>query len=396
MKKIVLAYSGGLDTTVSIKWLQEKYNAEVITATVELGQKEDLDEIASNAKKIGVLKHYSIDAKDEFVTDYVFPCIKANGFYEKKYPLSTALARPLIASKLVEIANKENAFGVAHGCTGKGNDQVRFDVTVKALNPKLKVIAPVREWNLSRDDELKFAKEKGLPVKEKTSVFSTDQNIWGRSIESGSLEDPNNEPPEDAFRWVNSIEKTPDKPDYLELEFEEGIPISINGEGMRGTEIISHVNEIAGNHGIGILDHMEDRLVGIKSREVYECPAAVSIMEAHYDLEKLVLTRHELEFKANVETQWVWLIYSGLWVDPLRDALEAFIDVTQRKVKGKVKLKMFKGGLRVVSRSSSNSLYDTELATYMSESTFDQRAAEGFINIWGLASEIAKKKQLGN
>ena len=396
MKKIVLAYSGGLDTTVSIKWLQEKYNAEVITATVELGQKEDLDEIASNAKKIGVLKHYSIDAKDEFVTDYVFPCIKANGFYEKKYPLSTALARPLIASKLVEIANKENAFGVAHGCTGKGNDQVRFDVTVKALNPKLKVIAPVREWNLSRDDELKFAKEKGLPVKEKTSVFSTDQNIWGRSIESGSLEDPNNEPPEDAFKWVNSIEKTPDKPDYLELEFEEGIPISINGEGMRGTEIISHVNEIAGNHGIGILDHMEDRLVGIKSREVYECPAAVSIMEAHYDLEKLVLTRHELEFKANVETQWVWLIYSGLWVDPLRDALEAFIDVTQRKVKGKVKLKMFKGGLRVVSRSSSNSLYDTELATYMSESTFDQRAAEGFINIWGLASEIAKKKQLGN
>ena len=396
MKKIVLAYSGGLDTTVSIKWLQEKYNAEVITATVELGQKEDLDEIASNAKKIGVLKHYSIDAKDEFVTDYVFPCIKANGFYEKKYPLSTALARPLIASKLVEIANKENAFGVAHGCTGKGNDQVRFDVTVKALNPKLKVIAPVREWNLSRDDELKFAKEKGLPVKEKTSVFSTDQNIWGRSIESGSLEDPNNEPPEDAFRWVNSIEKTPDKPDYLELGFEEGIPISINGEGMRGTEIISHVNEIAGNHGIGILDHMEDRLVGIKSREVYECPAAVSIMEAHYDLEKLVLTRHELEFKANVEAQWVWLIYSGLWVDPLRDALEAFIDVTQRKVKGKVKLKMFKGGLRVVSRSSSNSLYDTELATYMSESTFDQRAAEGFISIWGLASEIAKKKQLGN
>ena len=396
MKKIVLAYSGGLDTTVSIKWLQEKYNAEVITATVELGQKEDLDEIASNAKKIGVLKHYSIDAKDEFVTDYVFPCIKANGFYEKKYPLSTALARPLIASKLVEIANKENAFGVAHGCTGKGNDQVRFDVTVKALNPKLKVIAPVREWNLSRDDELKFAKEKGLPVKEKTSVFSTDQNIWGRSIESGSLEDPNNEPPEDAFKWVNSIEKTPDKPDYLELGFEEGIPISINGEGMKGTEIISHVNEIAGNHGIGILDHMEDRLVGIKSREVYECPAAVSIMEAHYDLEKLVLTRHELEFKANVETQWVWLIYSGLWVDPLRDALEAFINVTQRKVKGKVKLKMFKGGLRVVSRSSSNSLYDTELATYMSESTFDQRAAEGFISIWGLASEIAKKKQLGN
>jgi len=396
LKKIVLAYSGGLDTTVSIKWLQEKYNAEVITATVELGQKEDLDEIASNAKKIGVLKHYSIDAKDEFVTDYVFPCIKANGFYEKKYPLSTALARPLIASKLVEIANKENAFGVAHGCTGKGNDQVRFDVTVKALNPKLKVIAPVREWNLSRDDELKFAKEKGLPVKEKTSVFSTDQNIWGRSIESGSLEDPNNEPPEDAFKWVNSIEKTPDKPDYLELGFEEGIPISINGERMKGTEIISHVNEIAGNHGIGILDHMEDRLVGIKSREVYECPAAVSIMEAHYDLEKLVLTRHELEFKANVETQWVWLIYSGLWVDPLRDALEAFIDVTQRKVKGKVKLKMFKGGLRVVSRSSSNSLYDTELATYMSESTFDQRAAEGFISIWGLASEIAKKKQLGN
>ncbi len=388
----MLAYSGGLDTTVAIKWLQEKYGVDVVTVTVEVGQKEDLPEIGRRAETMGVVNHYSIDAQNEFVSEYVIPCIKANGLYEGKYPLSASLSRPLIASKLVEVAEKEDAFAVAHGCTGKGNDQVRFDVTIRALNPALKIIAPVREWNLSRDEELKYAKEKGIPVKAEKSVFSIDQNLWGRSIESGPLENPVNEPPLEAFEWVKPVEETPDTPGYLEFRFEGGIPVAVNGESMQGSQLISYVNEFAGLHGVGITDHMEDRLVGIKSREVYECPASLSIIESHKDLEKLVLTRHELFFKSKVEEEWVWLVYSGLWVDPLKDALDAFIDVTQKRVEGKVKLKLYKGNLRAVSRSSPNSLYDKDLATYDFTSTFDQKAAEGFISLWGLPSVIARRK----
>ncbi|NHV96996.1 MAG: argininosuccinate synthase [Thaumarchaeota archaeon] len=387
--KVVLAYSGGLDTSVAIKWLEEKYDARVVTLTVDVGQQEDLKAIAEKAKMLGVERHYSIDAKAEFAKDYIYPSIKANGLYEGKYPLSTALARPLIASKLVEIALKEKADAVAHGCTGKGNDQVRFDVTVKALAPQLKVIAPVREWNLSREEEIKYAKERGVPVEEKKSVFSIDQNLWGRSIESGPLEQPDFEPPEDAFEWVKPLSKTPDEPGYVELGFEDGVPVSIDGSEMAPIELISSLNKKAGLHGVGVIDHIEDRLVGIKSREVYECPAAVCILEAHRDLEKMVLTRHQLMFKELVDREWAWLVYTGLWVEPLRRNLDAFIDSTQKAVNGSVRLKLYKGGLRVVGRKAKRSLYDIKLATYDKTSVFQQKAAEGFINLWGLPSVTA-------
>jgi argininosuccinate synthase len=387
--KVVLAYSGGLDTSVAIKWLEEKYDARVVTLTVDVGQQEDLKAIAEKAKMLGVERHYSIDAKAEFAKDYIYPSIKANGLYEGKYPLSTALARPLIASKLVEIALKEKADAVAHGCTGKGNDQVRFDVTVKALAPQLKVIAPVREWNLSREEEIKYAKERGVPVEEKKSVFSIDQNLWGRSIESGPLEQPDFEPPEDAFEWVKPLSKTPDEPGYVELGFEDGVPVSIDGSEMAPIELISSLNKKAGLHGVGVIDHIEDRLVGIKSREVYECPAAVCILEAHKDLEKMVLTRHQLMFKELVDREWAWLVYTGLWVEPLRRNLDAFIDSTQKAVNGSVRLKLYKGGLRVVGRKAKRSLYDIKLATYDKTSVFQQKAAEGFINLWGLPSVTA-------
>ncbi|MEM2868205.1 MAG: argininosuccinate synthase, partial [Candidatus Bathyarchaeia archaeon] len=324
-RKIVLAYSGGLDTSVLVKWLQEKYDAAVITVTLDLGQKEDLKAIEEKSYRLGTLKHYSIDAKEEFVKNYVFPAIKANALYEGKYPVSTALSRPLIASKLVEVAEIEGAEAVAHGCTGKGNDQVRIEVTVRALNPRLKVIAPVREWGMTRDAEIEYAKKHGIPIPvDKDKPYSIDQNLWGRSIECGILEYPEKEPPEDAFEWTVSPEKAPNEPEYITLEFENGVPKSLNGVNMSPADLIETLNNIAGRHGVGRIDHMEDRLVGIKSREVYECPAATVIIEAHKDLEKLVLTRHEILFKQHVDLEWAYLVYAGLWMDPLREDLDAF------------------------------------------------------------------------
>ncbi len=388
-QKIVLAYSGGLDTSVSIKWLQEKFDADVITLTLNLGQREDFREIAERAHSTGAIKHFQMDARKEFVDDYVFPSIKANGMYEGRYPLATALGRPLIATKLVEVAEREGATAVAHGCTGKGNDQVRMDVTVRSLNPGIKVVAPVREWNMSRDKEMEYAKKHGINVKPKKSIFSTDQNLWGRSIESGPLEDPATEPPQDAFEWVSPVDSAPGSPTYLEIGFHGGIPVSLNGRRLDGIELIQQVNEIAGNHSFGIVDMIEDRLVGIKSREVYECPAALAIIEAHRDLEQLVLTRNELAFKASVEKEWSWLVYSGLWMEPLRTALDSFIETTQRRVTGVVRLKFHRGSMRVVGRSSPNSLYRLKLSTYSKESTFDQNSSVGFIELWGLQSRTA-------
>ncbi len=388
-QKIVLAYSGGLDTSVSIKWLQEKFDADVITLTLNLGQREDFQEIEERAYSTGAIEHFQMDAREEFVTGYVHPSIKANGMYQGKYPLATALGRPLIASKLVEVAEREGAYAVAHGCTGKGNDQVRMDVTVRSLDPSIKVIAPVREWNMSRDREIEYAKEHGINIKAKKSIFSTDQNLWGRSIESGPLEDPETEPPAEAFEWVSSVDSAPSAPGYLEIGFDQGIPISLNGRKLGGVELIRQVNEFAGSHGYGIVDLIEDRLVGIKSREVYECPAALAIIEAHRDLEQLVLTRNELAFKAAVEREWSWLVYSGLWMEPLHAALDGFIETTQRRATGMVKLKFHKGGMRVVGRSSPNSLYRLKLSTYSKESTFDQNSAVGFIELWGLQSRTA-------
>ena len=390
--KTVLAYSGGLDTSVCIKWIQEKYDSEVITLTVDVGQKRNFKLIEERAKKLGVLKHYYIDAKEEFVLNYVFPAIKANAMYEGVYPLSSALSRPLIASKLVEIAEKEGASAVAHGCTGKGNDQVRFEVTIHALNPELKVIAPVREWNLNREDEVKYLKESGLDIEiEQGGVYSIDQNLWGRSIEGGILEHPDVEPPEDIYEWTSPIEKTPQEPQYVKIGFSKGVPTQIDGESMKPVELIRELNVIAGRHGIGRIEHLEDRLVGIKSREVYECPAALVLLKAHKDLEKSILTRRELEFKSLVDDEWSRLVYFGLWMDPLREDLEAFINSTQERVSGEVKLKLYKGNALVVGRSSKNMLYDLNLATYGLESTFNQKASEGFIELWGLQTKLARK-----
>ena len=385
----MLAFSGGLDTSVSVKWLQEKYGVDVVTVTLDLGQRDDLKEVEKRSRQIGARNHYTIDAKEEFLRDYVFPSVRANALYEGEYPLSTALGRPLIGKKLVEVAEKEGATAVAHGCTGKGNDQVRIDVTVRAMNPSLKVIAPVREWNMSRDEEIAYAQRRGLPVKASKSIYSVDQNIWGRSMESGPLENPATEPPEDAFEWTVSPEEGPDEPGYLEIGFQEGVPTKANGRSMEPLKLVSYINQLAGSHGVGRIDHIEDRLVGIKSREVYECPAASVIIEAHRDLEKLVLTRHELAFKALVEREWAWLVYSGLWLEPLRLDMDRFISATQHRVTGTVRLKLYKGSARVVGRSSDYSIYDVGLSTYGRGSTFDQKNAVGFIELWGLQSRVA-------
>jgi len=389
-RKIVLAYSGGLDTSVLLKWLQQKYDAEVITVTLDVGQKENLEKIEEKAKNLGAIKHYSIDAKDEFVKDYVFPAIKANALYEGKYPVSTALSRPLIAEKLVEVAKKEGADAIAHGCSGKGNDQVRIEVSAKALAPEIDVIAPVREWGMTRDAEIKFAEENDIPIPvDIDKPYSVDQNLWGRSIECGILEHPDVEPPEEIYEWTISPEKAPDKPDYLNIHFENGVPTALNGEEMEPVGLIESLNMIAGKHGVGRIDHIEDRLVGIKSREVYECPAALVIIEAHKDLEKLVLTRHEVSFKHQVDALWSTLVYTGLWMDPLREDLDAFINATQKRVCGDVKIKLYKGAFHIVGRSSPLSLYDLNLATYNIESRFDQSSSKGFIELWGLPTRMA-------
>ncbi|UCD73050.1 MAG: argininosuccinate synthase [Candidatus Bathyarchaeota archaeon] len=391
LSKIVLAFSGGLDTSVSARWLAEKYDAEVITVTVDVGQQENLNQIAMRSKAIGVKSHYSIDARDEFATDYLSPAIKANAMYEGAYPLSTALSRPLICSKLVEVARKENASAVAHGCTGKGNDQVRFEVTAKSLAPDIRVLAPVRDWNMSRDEEIKYAKDNGIKVSEKKSIYSVDQNMWGRSIECGPLEDPNVEPPEEVYEWTTSPEKSPQKPEYISLEFMEGELVGLNSDTLKVREIIERLNSIAGRHGVGRIDHIENRLVGIKSREVYECPAAVCILAAHKDLEKLVLTRHEARFKKTIENRWASLVYEGLWMEPLRRDLDVFIESTQKRVTGTVRLKLYKGIATPIARTSPYSLYDFGMATYDASSTFDQTLAKGFIELWGLPTTIASK-----
>ncbi|HEX2106944.1 MAG TPA: argininosuccinate synthase [Nitrososphaera sp.] len=384
--KVVLAYSGGLDTSVCIRYLQTLHKLDVITVTVDCGQHDDFEEIERRAQAIGAIKHVYIDAREEFATNFVVPSIKANGLYQGKYPLATALARPLIATKAVEVANKEGASALAHGCTGKGNDQIRFDVTMKALNPKLRIIAPIRDLNLTRDLEISFAKEQNIPISSEAKKYSIDINLWGRAIEGGKIEEADFEPPEDAFEFINFEN---DEAGYMEIEFHKGVPIAVDGANMALNKLIQYINDKAGGHGVGIVDHIEDRVIGIKSREVYEAPAAVAIIEAHKDLEKMVLTSHELAFKQIVDNQWSWLAYSGLWQDPLRADLDRFIDATQNRVSGKVRLKMEKGSIRVVGRDSEYSLYRNELATYAAGSTFDQSLAKGFVELWGLQSVIA-------
>src|ERR671930_699864 len=384
--KVVLAFSGGLDTSVCIRYLQTLHNYDVITVTVECGQNDDFREIEKRAKAIGAVKYIYVDAKEEFAISYVIPCIKANGLYQNKYPLATALARPLIATKTIQVANIEGATAVAHGCSGKGNDQLRFDITMHALNPKLKIIAPIRDLNLTRDDEIKFALDQAIPISAIASKYSVDLNIWGRAIEGGYIEDAYSEPPEDAFQLVKFDNNDAG---YLELEFKKGIPVAADGKYMHITSLIEYVNTKVGSFGIGIIDHIEDRVIGIKSREVYEAPAATAIIEAHKDLEKIVLTMHEIKFKQIVDQKWSWIIYAGLWHDPLRTDLDKFIDSTQTRVTGKVKLKLQKGSLHVVGRQSPYSLYRNDLATFGAGSKFDQELAKGFVELWGLQSIIA-------
>jgi argininosuccinate synthase len=384
--KVVLAYSGGLDTSVCIRYLQTLHKLDVITVTVDCGQHDNFKDIERKAEAIGSIKHLYIDAREEFARNYVVPSIKANGLYQSKYPLATALARPLIAAKAVEVAEKEGATAVAHGCTGKGNDQIRFDVTMRALSPNLKIIAPIRDLNLTRDLEISFAKEQNIPISLEAKKYSIDVNLWGRALEGGKIEEADFEPPEEAFEFINFQN---DKAGYVEIEFDKGIPVGVDDEHTPLVDLIQYVNDKAGAHGVGIIDHIEDRVVGIKSREVYEAPAAVAIIEAHKDLEKMVLTKHELAFKQIVDSQWSWLAYSGLWQDPLRADLDRFIDATQNRVSGKVRLKMEKGSLRVVGRESEYSLYRNNLATYEAGSTFDQSLAKGFVELWGLQSVIA-------
>ncbi|MFY9299679.1 MAG: argininosuccinate synthase [Candidatus Nitrosotenuis sp.] len=388
-QKAVLAFSGGLDTSVVVKYLQENHDMDVITVTVDVGEGSDPRKIAAKAKRLGVLRHYNIDAKEEFVTKFIHPAIKANALYQKKYCLATSLARPLIAQKVLDVAKKEKVDALAHGCTGKGNDQVRFDVTFSS-GSDLPIIAPIRDLNLDRATELEFAKAHGIPIDSVSKKFSIDQNLWGRAIEGGNLEDPYSEPPQDAFIWVKTKD-LPDKPRYMEIEFANGIPVAVDKKKMGPVKLIEYANKVAGSCGVGIVDHIEDRVVGIKSREVYETPAALCIIEAHSDLEKMIHTKHENKFKSLVDQEWAWLAYSGLWQDPLKADLDKFIDQSQKTVTGTVKLKLYKGGLRVVGRKSKHSLYSHDIATYGKGSAFDQRKATGFVELWGLQTTEANK-----
>ncbi|EKB1805450.1 argininosuccinate synthase [Listeria monocytogenes] len=388
-EKIVLAYSGGLDTSVAIQWLVES-GYEVIACCLDVGEGKNLDFIKEKAITVGANESYTIDAKEEFAEDFALIALQAHAYYEGKYPLISALSRPLIAKKLVEVARQEGASAIAHGCTGKGNDQVRFEVAIHALAPDLKVVSPVRDWKWSREEEINYAKEHNIPVPiDLDNPFSIDQNLWGRSNECGVLENPWTTPPEAAYDLTVSLEDAPDTPDIVEITFDAGIPISLNGENMSLANLILTLNEIAGKHGVGRIDHIENRLVGIKSREVYECPAAVTLITAHKELEDLTFVREVAHFKPIIEQKISETIYNGLWFSPLTEALVAFLKSTQKFVNGTIRVKLFKGHAIVEGRKSPNSLYDENLATYTSSDTFDQDAAVGFIKLWGLPTKVS-------
>jgi argininosuccinate synthase len=383
--KVVLAYSGGLDTSVAIRWLKEKYGVDVIALTLDVGNEKDFSAVRQKALKVGAIKSIVSDAKESFINDYVFPALQADAIYEGQYSLATALSRPLMAKLLAETALKEGASAVAHGCTGKGNDQVRFEVSVNALAPGLKIIAPAREWGMTREQTIHYAQRHDIPVPiTVSSPYSIDENLWGRSIECGALEDPWVEPPADAYAWTKAPQQAPDKPEYVEIGFESGVPVDIDGEKLSGISLIQHLNELAGRHGVGRVDHIENRLVGIKSREIYEAPAATVLLQAHQALEAMTLSKDQLRFKQKVAVEYADLIYNGLWFTRLREDLAAYVKSTQRFVSGAIRLKLFKGNSVVVGRRSPYSLYNYNLATYDKGDQFDQSASPGFIQIWGL------------
>ena len=383
--KIVLAYSGGLDTSVAIRWLQEQYGADIATLTVDLGGQVDLEAARLRALDIGAIRADVMDARDEFVRDYVWPALRAGAIYEGVYPLATALGRPLIAKHLVRIAQEEGAFGIAHGCTGKGNDQVRFDVSAAALAPALKVVAPAREWGMTRDDEIAYAKERDIELDlNKRSSYSTDENLWGRSIEAGDLEDPWMEPPEEAYAWTVSAAAAPDEPRSVEIRFAEGVPVALDGEELGGVALIEMLNEVAGAHGVGRIDHIENRLVGIKSREVYEAPAGTVLHLAHRALEQMCLSKEQSRFKERLAQEYADLVYNGLWFTAHRRDLDAYVLSTQRHVNGTVRVRLHKGNATVTGRESAEALYRHDLATYDAGDTFDHQASVGFISVFGL------------
>jgi len=394
-EKVVLAYSGGLDTSVLVHWIQERYNMDVIAVTIDVGNEKDFTLIREKALKIGAIDCKVIDAKEMFVKYFLYPAIQSNALYEGVYPLATALTRPLMAKLLVDVAREEGASAIAHGCTGKGNDQVRFEVAFHSLAPDMKILAPAREWNMTREQTIEYARKHNIPVPVTvSSPYSIDECIWGRAIECGALEDPWVEPPADAYKWTSDPDKAPDKPQYVEIEFEKGVPVALDGERMPGLELIVKLNEIAGKHGVGRIDHIEDRVVGIKSREIYEAPAAITLIEAHKALEAMNLSKAQLRFKQTVDTEIAELIYQGFWFSQLNRDLSAFITSSQRYVTGTVRMKLFKGKAWVVGRKSEFSLYNLGLATYDKGDTFNPKYAEGFIRLWGLSVQTQAQVQI--
>ncbi len=392
MTRIVLAYSGGLDTSVAIPWLREKHGAEVIAVTLDLGQGGELNQIRERAMAAGASRCHVLDVREEFARDYILPALQADALYEERYPLATALGRPLIAKKLVEIAQMENASAIAHGCTGKGNDQVRIDVSARAIDPRMTVVAPAREWDMTRAEEIEYARVRRVAVSATSkSPYSTDQNLWGRSIECGVLEDPWNEPPDDIYTLTKAPASAPDVPAYVQIEWQSGVPTAVNGVEMSLVELIGSLETIAGVHGVGRIDMVENRVVGIKSREIYEAPAALLLHTAHREIEGLVTPKDLQRLKQRLSQEYADIVYNGLWFSATRTAIDAFMQSIQKKVSGTIRLKLFKGDCRVVGRKSPFALYDQGLATYEEGNTFDHTAAEGFIKIWGLPVETAAK-----
>ena len=389
-KKVVLAYSGGVDTSVCIPYMMEEWGVkEIITLAADLGQGEELGPVKQKALDSGAIVSLVEDGREEFITDYAFPAIKANALYENRYPLATALARPLITKMLVRAAEAHGADAIAHGCTGKGNDQVRFDIGILAQNPDMKILAPAREWGMSREETIAYGEKFGIPSPvKKSSPYSIDKNLLGRSIEAGPLEDPMCEPPEEVFEMVQAIADTPDEPEYLEIGFERGVPVSVNGDGLGPIPLIETLNQIVGGHGVGRVDMIENRVVGIKSREIYESPAMEVLIQAHRDLESLTLTADVTQYKRDIEETYTHMIYRGQWFSPLKAALDAFIESTQANVTGVVRLKLFKGTATIVGRRSEKSIYTPDLATYGAEDKFDHKAAEGFIYITGMQTRV--------
>jgi len=391
--RVLLLYSGGLDTSVMLKWIQDQYDAEVVALTVNLGQPgEDYDVVRGKALQLGAVDAFVVDAREEFARDYVVPAIKANAVYGLGYPLFTALGRPLIAKLAVEYARRSGCDTVAHGCTGKGNDQVRIEATIATLAPELKVIAPVRSWQMGRDEEIEYARANGIPVKGGTesAPYSIDDNLWGRSSEGRWIEELETAPHDDVFQLVTRPEEAPDEPEVIEISFEHGAPVALDGERLGIVELLERVADYGCRHGVGIVDHIEDRIVGLKVRDIYEVPAAAILLPAHAELERLVGTIHQNQFKSLLDQKWAYLVYAGLWWEPLREDLDAYMQAANAQVTGTIGVKLYKGTARVVTRSSPNAVYDAQLATFSeSGGLFSQSASPGFIELWSLQSRMA-------